>query len=358
MPDENSPSSAVLEALGYALFLRDESGALRLAGEPPEWLTQLWPGGALPAGDASPFLENFMTDARECWSAGGDRRAESGPWIERDPANNEVPLRAIALTAGGRACLLIERLGEAYKASVSMLQMARDNVIMLHRLDGEIQKKEILVHCLAENLSAALSNVVTSLRLIELEEPPPKTLQLLDLAMRGTQEQRALIQKVLDLFGDELGGLYGREDAPCAEADLHQVLQLAAKNVKLLFDEKGVRLSAPDADGLRVTADAGRFVRVVTNLLQDALENAAAGSEVAVRISAEADTVLIEVERPDDGASASRIDPSSAPSAEAFLRLHFCRIAVEGCQGEMGLTPRADSGTCAWVRLPRSGGAG
>ena len=107
MPGENSPSYAVLEALGYALYFRDEGGALSLAGEPPDWLAQLWPGGALPDGDASPFLENFLIDARECWNAGMGRRAESGPWIERDSARNEVPLQAFALTAEGRACLLL-----------------------------------------------------------------------------------------------------------------------------------------------------------------------------------------------------------------------------------------------------------
>ena len=357
MPGENSPSYAVLEALGYALYFRDESGALSLAGEPPDWLAQLWPGDALPNGDASPFLENFLIDAHECWDSDAARRSDSGPWIELDPAGNKVQLRATALTAGGRACLVIERLGAAFEASVSVMQQARDNVITLQRLDAEIQKKEILVHCLAENLSAALSNVVTSLRLMELEEPPPKTLQLLDLALRATQEQRALIQKVLDLFGDELGGLYGREDAPCADADLHQVLQLAVENVKPLFDDKGVRLSLPSAGRLCVSVDSGRLVRVVTNMLQDALENSAAGSEVAVRISEEADTALLSVEHPDDGGSPSRLDPSSAPSAEAFLRQHFCRIAVESCHGETGFTPLAGGGTSTWLHLPRSRGA-
>ena len=143
MPEENSPASAVLDALGYALFVRDEGDALRLAGRPPEWLAQLWPGGVL-AGEASPFLENFLIDARDCWDAGPAGRVESGPWIERDSADGTVQLQATALTAGGRACLLIERLGAAFAANVEILQKARETVITLHRLDAEIQKKEIL----------------------------------------------------------------------------------------------------------------------------------------------------------------------------------------------------------------------
>ena len=350
MPDENSPAAAVLDALGYALFLRDENGALRRDGRAPEWLARLCSGDVL-AADASPFLENFLIDARECWSAGG--RVESGPWVERD----DLQLQATALTAGGRACLLVERLGEAFAKKVSVLQKARETVIALQRLDAEIQKKEILVHCLAEDLSAGLGNIVTSLRLLELEANSPRTPQLLALALRGAQEQRNLINKVLDLFTDELGGLYGREGEKAATSDLHRALRLAMESVAPHFSEKGVRLLAPEAsaDALRVPAEEAHVVRVVANLFHNALENTTAGSEIAVRISDEAETALLTVEHPGggSGAMASRFDPSSAPSPEAFLRLHFCRIAVESCHGEMGFTPREGGGNCVWVRLPK-----
>ena len=343
MPDGISPSDAVLDALGYALFLPDENGALRLSGQRPDWLARLCPGDVL-AADASPFLENFLIDARECWRAGG--RAESGPWVEHEG----LQLQAAALTAGGRACLLIERLGEAFAARVSVLQKARETVIALQRLDAEIQKKEILVHCLAEDLSAALGNVVTSLRLIELEENSPKTLQLLGLAMRGAQDQRQIINKVLDLFSDELGGLYGRAAAAAADADLHRVLELAVEDVMPHFSEKGVRLTLPEAGAAGVSAETARFARVVANLLRHALERTPPGGEVAVRISEEGDAAMLAVEHPGDAS-----DPSGAPSPEVFLRLHFCRIAVESCHGEMGFTPREGGGTRAWLRLPKSG---
>ena len=351
MPDETSPASAVLDALGYALFVRDKDNALRLAGSPPTWLARLWPRG-LPAGEASPFLANFLIDACDCWDAGPDGRAESGPWIEQDSADETVQLKATALTAGGRACLLIERLGAAFAASVEILQKARETVIALQRLDAEIQKKEILVHYLAEDLSASLGNVVTSLRLIELEENTPKTAQLLGLALRGTQAQREIINNVLNLFSDELGGMYGRADVAAAESDLHRVLLLAVENVAPLFSKKDVRLSTPDVCAVRISAEPERFTRVIANLLQSALEHASAGGEVAVHISDEDEAALLTVEHPGDGR-----DSSGAQSPEAVLRLHFCRIALASCQAEMGFTPREDGGTRAWVRVPKIGAA-
>src|SRR5205823_1102842 len=128
------------------------------------WMRQLWPALAeqrqLPIADASPFLENFLIDAEECWREGGNRRCQSGPWVEQDADGTEVHLEATALTAETVPMLLIERLGEAYEAKRSMLQKARETVIAYQRLNSEIQKKEILLHCLAEDMSAALANVI------------------------------------------------------------------------------------------------------------------------------------------------------------------------------------------------------
>ena len=333
MPAEESPSSAVLEALGYALFVRDGAGVLRLAGDAPEWLARLWPASAARGAElpgASPFLENFLFDARECWSGDAGGRVESGPWIETDAAGAEVQLQARAMTAGGRACLLIERLGAAFASQVAVLQKARETVIALQRLDAEIQKKEILVHCLAEDLSRALGNIVTALRLMELEEIPAKALPLLNLAMRSAQDQRSMIEKVLGFFPEELSGLYGGGSGATAFADLRRALRKSIENLMPHFSEKGVRLSNAEAaeEELRILADEAHAGRVVENLLRIALESSPSGSEVVVRVSLEEDAALFTIEFPQDAAQiqadgtfAPRSDPSSAPSPEAFLRV-------------------------------------
>ncbi len=364
MPAGESSSSAVLDALGYALFVRDDAGILRLAEDAPEWLARLWPaagqpGAELPVADASPFLENFLIDAQECWGGDADGRRESGPWVEPNARGEEVQLQALALHAKGRACLLIERLGEAFAARVAVLQKARETVITLQKLDAEIQKKEILVHCLAEDLSRSLGNSVTALRLLELENLPAKALPLLNLALRSAQEQRSLIEKVLGFFPDELSGLYGRGEGGPAGADLRRALRQSVENLHPHFSEKGVRLSQAEAveEELRILADEAHAGRVVENLLRVALDGSPSGSEVVVRVALEEDAALFTLEFSQDAArieSEGTLGPQSgAGSPEAFLRLRFCRIAVEGCRGEMGFRPREGGGTCAWVRLPR-----
>ena len=169
MPKRGSSAGAVLEALGFAIFVRDHSDALRLEGTAPDWLRSIWPelkteGALLPTEKASPFLENFLVDASACWEAGGETRSRSGPWIEQTDTGTEVTLEAVALNAGDQAILLLERLGEVFEAKKSMLQKARETVIAYQRLNSEMQKKEILLSCIADEMNAALANTITSLR--------------------------------------------------------------------------------------------------------------------------------------------------------------------------------------------------
>lgn len=365
--DRDSPAGAVLEALGFAIFIHDESGALRLSGRSPDWLRAIWPevnapAALLPIDQASPFLENFLVDAGESWSAGAANRAQSGPWIERAADGTELTLEATALTAGGQAILLLERLGEVFEAKKSMLQKARETVIAYQRLNSEMQKKEILLNCISEEMNAALANVITSLRLIELEKNPARLAQLLSLASRATEEQQALINRVLNLFVAELEGLYGRDGTVAAEAPLGNALRAAEENVTSPFTEKRVRLGIADG-GLgeaRVLMDSSHLTRVLASLLENALQNAPAGGEVRLNLVEESESILITVF--DNGPPLPRDVCEDLFSRTRFaegkqdasrLPLQFCRIAIENCHGEIGYEPDQGGGNCIWTRLPK-----
>jgi signal transduction histidine kinase len=358
MPERGSSAGAVLEALGFAIFVRDRSGALRLEGTAPDWLRSIWPelkkGALLPTEKASPFLENFLVDASTCWEAGGETRSRSGPWIEQTDTGTEVTLEAVALNAGDQAILLLERLGEVFEAKKSMLQKARETVIAYQRLESETQKKEILLSCIAEEMNAALANAVTSLRLIELEQDPARIRQLLTLATRATEEQQRLINKVLRLFADELQQLYGQNGNGQANAKLNDAFKLAKENVGAQFVDKQVRLSAAGSETI-VAMDRDHLARVLTTLLERALQNATSGGEVQLKVVDEPDSVLIDVL--DQGAPLPR-DVStvflshSGTTDCSHLPLQFCRVAVENCRGEIGYESQK-GGNRVWIRLPR-----
>ena len=361
--ERDSRAGAVLDALGIAVFVH-ASGALRINGKPPDWLRSIWPTVTAPDATlpgSSPFLENFLIDARECWTAGGEKRARSGAWVEQTTDGTELSLEATALTIGGQAILLLERLGEVFEAKKSMLQKARETVIAYQRLNSEMQKKEILLHCISEEMNAALANVITSLRLIELEKDATRIAPLLSLASRATEEQQTLINKVLNVFAAELEGLRGRDGMVVAETKLGDAIRAAEENVASQFAEKGVRLrlAGSGLDETRVAMNSTHLTRVLSTLLENGLQSAPVGDEVRLSFGEESGSILIRVS--DNGPSFppdicanlfSRASTAAPGSQAAQLPLQFCRIAVENCEGEIGYESRKDGGNSFWIMLP------
>ncbi len=359
-----SPANSVLQALGYALFVREPSGALRVNGRAPSWLQALWPKIAsgedsLDSG-VSLFLENFLIDADECWRAGGETRAGSGPWVEQDEHGQKIELEATALTRDSQSLLLLEKLGEAFAAKKAVLQKARETIIAHQRLNSEIQKKEILLHCVAEDMTAALGNVITSLRLLEMETTSPKGQLLLGLASRATEAQQALIHKVLDVFADELNGLFGQNGAQ-ANADVQSAIDRAFEMITPLCNEKKIRLSRPVTVGAsKVSLGQNHLERVIANLFENAIERTPPGGAISFRTEDGERSFTISIE--DSGAPVSadacadmfaKPEMASAAAQPSTLRLHFCRLIVESGGGEIGCEPVAAGGNCFWIRLPK-----
>jgi signal transduction histidine kinase len=363
IPHRDSWAGAVLESLGIAVLVHAH-GAIRIQGNPPNWLRAIWPTMTAPEATLpgnSPFLENFLIDARTSWAAGGETRARSGPWIEQTADGTEFSLEATALTAGGQAILLLERLGEVFEAKKSMLQKARETVIAYQRLNSEMQKKEILLHCISEEMNAALANVITSLRLIEMEKDPTRIARLLNLASRATEEQQTLINKVLNVFAAELEGLRGRDGEAIAETKVGDAIRAAEQNVADQFADKGVRLrlAGSGLDETRVAMNSAHLTRVLSTLLENGLQSAPAGDEVQLGFNEEAGSVLIRIS--DNGPSFpqdicanlfSRAGTGAPGPQASQLPLQFCRIAVANCGGELGYESRKDGGNSFWIMLP------
>jgi signal transduction histidine kinase len=171
----------VLKALKAAIFQRDEQRRFWLIGASPEWLSMLWPqvtaNGGLLRADASPFIENFLIDAAVCWETGAER-VQSGPWVEQDSLGGHHHLEAIALSADGRAILLIEEMGPAYAERVSLLQTAHEAALdyeKLQRTEEALAEQSRLLESRVRERTGQLSASrerlrELSLRLVKLQE--------------------------------------------------------------------------------------------------------------------------------------------------------------------------------------------
>ena len=100
----------------------------------------------------------------------------------------------------------------------------------------------------------------------------------------------------------------------------------------------------------------------MANLIENALDRTPRGGAIELGVDDEGDSVVFGVE--DNGAAVSpdacddlfsKLEPTAAASTPAILRLHFCRMMMEGCGGEIGGGPRNNGGNRFWIRLPKIG---
>src|ERR1700720_2257434 len=142
-----------LAGQGYALFESLGDGDFLGIGNCPAWCRDVFEiqpetGKRTRLVELSPFLENFLVDAEEFWSTKSEGSASSGTWIERGKNGRDIPLEAFALSLDGKKILILRNLSATFAEQQQWFQTARDSLLAHEQLLSEIQKKEILPHCI------------------------------------------------------------------------------------------------------------------------------------------------------------------------------------------------------------------
>jgi signal transduction histidine kinase len=198
----NSIFESFFAAQGYALFEYLGEGNFRLVGSWPAWCEDIW--GARPVGeriirwgDKSPFLDNFIFEAGEFWNSQSPGSLDSGNWIERGNSAKETPLEASAYLLDGKQILIVRNLSETFARQQAWFQTARDSLLQHEKLIKEIQKKEILLHCIVHDLTQPLSAMNGVFHLLERESLPAALKKYVKAGERESerQEPRSIFQR-------------------------------------------------------------------------------------------------------------------------------------------------------------------
>jgi len=226
--------------------------------------------------------------------------------------------------------------------------------------------REDLTHMVVHDLRTPLSSIMGSLQLIhtafiERDVTLPVT-KLLRIAMRSGQKLYLLIDSLLDL---------GRLEA--GEAELNKTLvspdaliREAVEQVQPLALSKGQALEVrivPDLS--EVSADRDLIVRVLTNLLDNAIKFTPQGG--SIRLSAERveDEMLFTVSDTGLGIAPEHRQRvfgrfTRLESAEGVkgtgLGLAFCKLAVEAHNGRIWVESEVDKGSHFKFTLPLGDG--
>jgi signal transduction histidine kinase/CheY-like chemotaxis protein len=360
------PLPQFLRELGFALLEHTGQGSFSFISPPPPWLTKLWdmPEGTteIAIAEKSPFLENFLYEADGFWSSNGEGLFQSETWVEKSPGGEEIPLEAFALRLHTKRVLALHSPESQFQDRVKLLQTARDSLLQHERLQREIQKKEILLHCIIHDLSQPLSVMSVTFDSMTGERVSKKGKELLELGRKASDQQMNMIRDILEVFSADLKASLDAGAHQDARADLSACAKSVLAAFLPVFTAKNVRLEMQDAHGSwGVRGEATRIERIFSNLLENAVRYSPAGSRVTIALEPDGDFIVARVD--DEGPG---LPPDLTPAqifalfskgkesgGKAGLGLYFCKLTVERWGGTIGCESLPGRGSRFWFRLPK-----
>lgn len=368
-PNDDASMTEIMKALDTAVMQRGEAGVLTLVGDPPGWLCDLFPGrdltdgGEVSPGDKLFFLENFLVDAEEFWNEHKRGMIVSEFWQEEDLHGNVLHLQASALTLDGNQYLLIGLFQGQFTEKQQVVQRARENALMHESLVNEIQKKEVLLHAIVHDLSGPLTSMSACFDILLTERlGAEEERSLVELGKRVAQEQKHMIDEILGAFSSDIRSVdvlqMRGEDAPDVLACAEHVAELHGPAFAVRGVELDVAQGKRPAGGWKGVADNDQLVRVIANLVENALRHTPDNSRVTIGVSDDGDFIRVDVDDEGPGVAASLTGTlfhsfvkGKERAGKSGLGLYFCRITLERWGGDIGVAPGARGGACFWIRL-------
>jgi signal transduction histidine kinase/CheY-like chemotaxis protein len=360
----------LLQLMGYALCEDRAGRRFALLYDPPGWFKEVWghqtAGNLLTLVDRSPFLDAFLSEAKEYWNSNAQTPLESGVWIEQVAGGRQIPLEARAWRIDGKRILSIHSPQETFQEQSRTLQTARESVLVHEQLLKEIQKKEILLHCITHDLSQPLAAMRGCFDVLSHEKASPDSKRLIEVGKQQSERQDSMIREVLQAFAADIDSTMGAGQVVPTSASILRCAEETVKTFASVFQSHGAKIRLdPKIDRSaqwNVVGDESRLMRVFANLVENALGHAPKGSLVTIGL------------KEDDGRVKAFVDdagpglPKEFKAADAFalfskgkqgggktgLGLYFCRITVERWGGSIGCESLAHRGARFWFRLPRA----
>jgi signal transduction histidine kinase len=234
------------------------------------------------------------------------------------------------------------------------LELQRSNT-ELRRLQ---ELRDNLTQMIVHDLRSPLTGVLGTFQLISLEGErlSPGSHKMLELAQGALDQMMEMINSLLDVGKIEAGELRPRR----SDCDLVALARRATEVLSGLRGQRRVSLE-PESDSLPISIDGDLILRVLQNLLGNALKFTSADGDVKIRITRENGNVRVSVS--DNGPG---IPPEYHQRIfEKFgqvkgersrggtgLGLTFCRLAVEAHGGAIGVDSEVGQGSTFWFLLP------
>jgi len=231
----------------------------------------------------------------------------------------------------------------------------------------ELEKaRDTLVHMIIHDLRSPLTAIYAFLELLKDKAKgllPEKMILYIDQAMKSATQMIRIIGDILD--ASKMEG--GQMKLMLAECDLAAAVTESVSGLKPLFEDREIRFTPPEKQ-VKVIADSELVLRVIQNLVSNALKFTPDGGHIELDLKPDGDQVRLSVR--DDGPGIApeyrekifekfaQVElPAGRQQFSTGLGLTFCKLAVEAHGGRIGVDSEEGKGSCFWFELPVKGPA-
>jgi len=233
----------------------------------------------------------------------------------------------------------------------------RETVSELRR---EAQARENVVSIVSHDLRGPLNNIGLALSLLESDDASQRAIAIGGVRRAVTRAEQ-LISDLLDAA--RMSG--GQFELARESVVVRELIDTAAREVEPTAEAKRVSLKVEVGEALgEISADRGRILQALDNLLRNALEHSPADTAVELRAEVD-DEGLVELSVRDQGPGlpAEVQDQvfdkfwqakSSGKTKGSGLGLAIAKGVVEAHGGEIGVRSAEGAGACFWFKIPRA----
>lgn len=223
------------------------------------------------------------------------------------------------------------------------------------------RRKQELMAMVAHDLRTPLTSIRASLSLMSMGamgEMPDKAKRQIDGAEKNTKRLINLINDLLDIEKMEAGKM----EMKFSSCVLQEIFDEAADSVREFAKNAKVEIEVPETS-LTFDADQERLIRVLINLLGNAVKFSPPDS--TVKLTAEVIDDSVEVRVTDQGRGIpndfkdkifvrfQQVNPEDKQEKQGTgLGLAICKAIIEGHNGTIGVDSELAKGSSFWFRIP------
>lgn len=174
----------------------------------------------------------------------------------------------------------------------SMYQKLREASASIKEKSQEAIKKSEYLEFISHDLRSPLSNLVTILKLLEVNDSEENKKEFIDIALNNCDSISLLLEDLLDFSKYKNSNLASFKEVFNVSTEINQIVL----NYKLKATQKGLYLNLDDnlQDDVYINVDKRQFKKIINNILSNAIKYTKKGG-VTVSLNDDQGKLLIEV---------------------------------------------------------------